>query len=126
MRTPRSRIATWIGASALAGGLLMSAGGVAQAIPGDPTASECAVIAAQAVLNNRTPEAELAAQGGGNCVFAATTTTAATVLAVTVVPKSKLPGTGSDIRQPLTMGAVAVGLGGAIVLINRRRAAAPE
>ncbi len=126
MQTPKSLIGAFIGCALAIASALAGFGGIAHAVPGDPTASECAVIAAQAEINHRTPEAELAAQGGGACVFPSTTTTSATVLAVAVVPRSKLPGTGSDVRTPLTMGAVAVGLGGAIVLINRRRAAAPE
>ena len=126
MKTRRNKVAILIcGGLFTVSGAVGALGFTAHAVPGDPTAGECAVIAAQAVINGRTPEAQLVVSGGGTCVFPATTTTAATVLAVTITPKSSLPKTGSDIRQPLTLGAVAVGLGGAIVLINRRRAAAP-
>jgi LPXTG-motif cell wall-anchored protein len=118
----RIRITTLICGGALTiGGAMGALGFTASAAPGDPTAEECAVIAAQAVINNRTPQAQLIIAGGGTCVFAATTTTAATVLAATAVPKTGLPKTGSDVRYPLAVGAAAITLGGAIVLINRRR-----
>jgi LPXTG-motif cell wall-anchored protein len=105
------------------GGALGALGYTAMAAPGDPTAEECAVIAAQAVINNRTPERQLELSGGGTCVFPATTTTTAVVLAATVVPKAGLPKTGSDIYPTLGVGAAAIGIGGAIILINRRRTA---
>jgi LPXTG-motif cell wall-anchored protein len=93
----------------------------AAAFAGDPTAEECAVIAAQAVINNRTPQAQLALSGGGTCVFPSTT--APTVLAVTVAPKSALPKTGSNIVPPLALGGATVAIGATMMVINRRRRA---
>jgi hypothetical protein len=117
------------------GGLLMvgvSFGAVAtmaSAGPGDPTASECAVIAEQARLNNRTPQEQLTLSGGGVCDF---------VLAVTVVPATKAPATAapvtvkavagsglpkavSNIGAPIALGSAAIVVGASILLIARRR-----
>jgi hypothetical protein len=106
----------------LALGWASAAGAVA--IPGEPTASECQIIAQQAVNNGVTFEAELAANGGGVCptpIVLAATVKPAVVVAATV-PAAGLPKSGSNVTGPLTLGSMAVLIGGALVIINRRRA----
>jgi LPXTG-motif cell wall-anchored protein len=115
----------------------------AVAIPGEPTASECAVIAQQAIDKGISFAQELANQGGGNCPIPAVVTTSATTVAVlgntvanaattsstaaktAVVPTKvlagALPKSGSDATITLIAGGLLV-LGGTILFINRRRA----
>jgi LPXTG-motif cell wall-anchored protein len=120
---------TKIRATLVAGGLLaiMSAGthvaiAGAVAIPGDPTATECALIAQQAAAKGIPFATELANQGGGLCPTpSTTTTTAAKVLGNSVVPASGLPKTGSDSSGVVTMAAAAVVFGAGILIVNRRR-----
>lgn len=122
---------TKIRATLVAGGLLaiMSAGvhvslAGAVAIPGDPTASECAVIAQQAAAKGVPFATELANQGGGLCPTPTTTTsTSAVVLGNSVAPTSTgtLPKSGSDVSGIVTMAAAATALGVGLLIINRRR-----
>lgn len=99
-------------------------------IPGDPTPNECSVIAQQAVDRGVSFAAELEAQGGGTCPVVAPTT-APTVLAATALPTSatvkasgvvtSLPKSGTNATGTLVAGGVLVLLGGALLVINRRR-----
>ena len=128
MRQPRGRHTQWVLSTIIGVGLAMTVASGASAVtnPGDPTASECLIIAQQAVNKGVTFEAELAASGGGTCP--STTTTAASVLAVNVkpgvaaaLPSAALPKSGSNITGPLMLASLAILVGGALVIINRRR-----
>jgi hypothetical protein len=126
MRAARNRRLMWTAGTIVSVGLALgwAAAAGAVAVPGEPTASECQIIAQQAVNKGVTFEAELAANGGGVCP-------AATVLGVTVkpavvvaatVPAAGLPKSGGNVTGPLTLGSMAILIGGALVIINRRRA----
>lgn len=128
MGQPRSRHTEWVLGTIIGVGLALSFASAAGAVtnPGDPTASECQIFAQQAVNKGVTFEAELAANGGGTCP--STTTTAASVLAVNVkpaaaavLPSAVLPKSGSNITGPVTLASLAILVGGALVIINRRR-----
>ncbi len=127
MLAARNRRLMWTAGTIFAMGVALGWGTPAGAVanPGEPTASECQIIAQQAVNKGNTFEAELAANGGGVCP-------AATVLGVTVqpavvvvpasVPAAVLPKSGGNVTGPLTLASLAVLIGGALVIINRRRA----
>lgn len=132
MQAAKNRRLTWTAAAIVSVGLALgwaSAAG-AVAIPGEPTASECQIIAQQALDNGVTFEAGLAANGGGVCP-------AASVLGVTVkpavvvaaaaaaVPAAALPKSGSNVTGPLMLGSMAILIGGALIIINRRRRTTP-
>jgi hypothetical protein len=128
MRAARDRRIMWVAGTIVSVGLAMgwAAAAGAVAVPGEPTASECQIIAQQAVNKGVTFEAELAANGGGVCP----TTTVASVLAATVkpavvvaatVPAAGLPKSGGNVTGPLAIGSMAILIGGALVIINRRR-----
>jgi LPXTG-motif cell wall-anchored protein len=130
MRAARNRRLMWTAGTIVSVGLALgwAAAAGAVAIPGEPTASECQIIAQQAVNKGVTFEAELAANGGGVCP----TTTVANVLGATAkpavvlaasVPAAGLPRTGSNTSGPLTIGSIALLIGGALLIINRRRPA---
>jgi LPXTG-motif cell wall-anchored protein len=128
MRAARNRRLMWTAGTIFSVGLALgwAAPAGAVAIPGEPTASECQIIAQQAVNKGVTFEAELAANGGGVCP----TPTVASVLGATVkpavvapasVPAAGLPKTGGNAVGPLTLASMAILIGGALVIINRRR-----
>jgi LPXTG-motif cell wall-anchored protein len=134
MRAARDRRLMFTAGTIVSVGLALgwAAAAGAVAIPGEPTASECQIIAQQAVNKGVSFAAELAANGGGVCpapVVLAATVKPAVVVAASV-PAAGLPKTGSNFNGTLTLGSMAVLIGGALVIINRRRAtpalAAPQ
>ncbi len=132
----RRKIAAMVAGAALTTAVLVTgasslAGAVA--IPGDPTPAECAVIAQQAIDKGISFVAELANQGGGNCPIPATpstvlgntvvnaVTTSITSTTTAKVVAGTLPKSGGNATGTLVVGGVLVVLGGALVLVNRRR-----
>ena len=126
MRALQNRRLMWTAGTIVSVGLAFggaSAAG-AVAVPGEPTASECQIIAQQAVNKGVTLEEELAANGGGICpatVLGVTVKPAVVVVAASV-PAAGLPKSGSNVTGPLMLGSMAVLIGGALVIVNRRRA----
>lgn len=127
MQAAKNRRLTWTAATIVSVGLALgwaSAAG-AVAIPGEPTASECQIIAQQALDNGVTFEAGLAANGGGVCpaasVLGVTVKPAVVVAAAAAVPAAALPKSGSNVTGPLMLGSMAILIGGALIIINRRR-----
>ena len=126
MRAALERRLMWTAGTIVSVGLALGwvspAGAVA--VPGEPTASECQIIAQQAVNKGVTFEAELVANGGGVCptsIVLAATVKPAVVVAATI-PAAGLPKSGGNITGPLFLGSLAILIGGALVIINRRRA----
>ena len=101
----------------------------ATAAPGDPTADECAIIAQNAVTNKTDFASELAKSGGGTCpdVLGVTVVPAQNPVAVkaAVAASGTLPKSGGNIGGTLTIAGVACLVGGALVLVNRKRRALP-
>ncbi len=101
------------------------------AAPGDPTAEECAIIAQNAVTNKTDFASELAKSGGGTCpdptVRGVTVTPAQNPVAVkaAVAASGTLPKSGGNISGTLTIAGAACLVGGALVLVNRKRRALP-
>jgi hypothetical protein len=125
MRAARNRRLMWTAGTIVSVGLALGWASAASAVanPGEPTASECQIIAQQAVNKGVTFEAELAANGGGVCptpIVLAATVKPAVVVAATI-PTAGLPKSGSNITGPLTLASMAVLIGGALVIINHRR-----
>ncbi len=122
----------WACVVLLSGAAVLTIGAsAARADRGDPTAGECAIIAANAVTNSTDFATELANAGGGNCPD---------VLGVSVVParnpvsvkpaaavaaSGTLPKSGGNISGTLTIAGVACLVGGALVVVNRKRRDVP-
>jgi LPXTG-motif cell wall-anchored protein len=123
----------WACVSLLAAAAVLSVGAsAATAAPGDPTAEECAIIAADAAKNGTTIAAELAKVGGGTCpdVLGVTIAPAKTPISVAVLPAAvaasgTLPKSGNDVSGTLAIAGIACLVGGALVMVNRKRSAPP-
>ncbi len=101
--------------------------GAATAAPGDPTADECAIIAANATTNSTDFVSELAKSGGGTCPDVLGVTVAPARIPVAVKPavaaSATLPKSGSNVSGTLTIAGIACLVGGALVIVNRKRSA---